>query len=120
MLLHAFAFTDVDDFGREINIVLSRLNLGVPFFFIISGFVISLNHDAASKSRAGLTKYAISRAAKIIPLYYIFLCLTFFFIRYISASDVPLAIPKNTASFENLTFSSYLTHAFFFTGFKSV
>ena len=30
MILHAFV--DDDDFGKVINIVVSRLNLGVPFF----------------------------------------------------------------------------------------
>ena len=78
MFLHAFASVDSHDFGREITIVLSRLNLGV-LFFVISGFVISLNHDVSLKNKTGLTRYAISRAAKIIPLYYIFLCLTYFF-----------------------------------------
>ena len=119
MFLHAFAFVDSHDFGREITIALSRQNLGVPFFFVISGFVISLNHDVSLKNKTGLTRYAISRAAKIIPLYYIFLCLTYFFIRYVSSLDLPLAIPKNTANFADIKISSYIAHAFFLQGFNS-
>ena len=52
MFLHAFAFVDSHDFGREITIALSRLNLGVPFFFVISGFVISLKPNALEINKA--------------------------------------------------------------------
>lgn len=41
MLLHALVLTDVS-YGKYMQFLIDRLSLGVPFFFIISGYVISL------------------------------------------------------------------------------
>lgn len=56
---------------------MNRLGLGtagVSFFFVLSGFILTYNYSATFKdgiSKADLTRYAVARFARIVPVYWL-------------------------------------------------
>jgi peptidoglycan/LPS O-acetylase OafA/YrhL len=56
---------------QPISLVMAAGSNGVTFFFVLSGFVIALNYfeDAAQPTGRRLWNYAVSRLARVYPLY---------------------------------------------------
>ncbi len=65
--------------------------LGVDFFFVISGFVLFLPTVAKAGEFGDLRGYAIRRAARILPPYYLFLVVVVVFHSLLTAA--PVALP---------------------------
>lgn len=77
VVLHAWMFHqgDVGSPDRStLDTVISQLRLGMPLFFVLSGFLIFRPFVAAAiEGRDGpdLRRYAIRRAARIVPAYWV-------------------------------------------------
>ena len=61
--------------------------LGVPFFFVLSGFIIALAHHRDIGQPAALRDYAFKRFVRVYPLYW------FFSIFYVAAAAMGLGDP---------------------------
>lgn len=115
MLLHALVLTDIY-YGKELSLLIERLSLGVPFFFILSGYVISLNYSKKLDDKSNLIIYFINRGSKILPLYWLFLFIWFLFFYYISEYEGITIMPQNTGSIDQVSASNYIFHLFFLQG----
>ncbi len=77
MVLHAWMFHQGDLGSPErstLDTVISQLRLGMPMFFVLSGFLIFRPFVAAAidaRERPDLRRYAIRRAARIVPAYWV-------------------------------------------------
>src|SRR5215203_4532966 len=61
----------------ELHYFISHANLGVSYFFVLSGFILSFVYDAEFFSKPGaLKKFFIARFARIYPVYLIALLLS--------------------------------------------
>lgn len=49
--------------------VVAASSLAVPFFFLLSGFVLGYNYPALSLSPRPLARYAMARVARLLPLF---------------------------------------------------
>jgi peptidoglycan/LPS O-acetylase OafA/YrhL len=61
---------------RMIAAVTARLWIGVPMFFVISGYCISATADSARHNRAGQRQYFYRRFRRIFPPYWIWLAIS--------------------------------------------
>jgi peptidoglycan/LPS O-acetylase OafA/YrhL len=61
---------------RSILWLISRLWVGVPIFFVISGYCIAATADSSRRKKGGLGKYFYRRVRRIFPPYWIFLAIT--------------------------------------------
>ena len=57
----------------------SRMAIGVPIFFVISGYCISASADACRRGKFGAGSYFVRRIRRIYPPYLIALCFTIVF-----------------------------------------
>ena len=71
VMLHISALSDIPKSNIS-SILIQFMSYGVPFFFVISGFVISLTSQNLFNGQT-LNNFFIKRALKIIPLYFLFL-----------------------------------------------
>ena len=75
VLLHAWMFTGRQgDLGQWWGQLLIDLRLGVPFFFVLSGFLIWRPWARAAlggRERPALTSYVSRRAVRILPAYWL-------------------------------------------------
>ena len=65
--------------GSSLGHVLARFDFGVPLFFLMSGFLLYRPWARAAlegRARPDLRRYAIRRAARILPLYWLVVCAT--------------------------------------------
>jgi exopolysaccharide production protein ExoZ len=74
---HVSTFGDVAQFGY----------LGVPFFFVLSGFIIALAHNGDINNPEVFRDYVIKRVVRVYPLYW------FFSIFYIAAAVAGIGDP---------------------------
>tara|TARA_B100000575_G_scaffold294067_1_gene307831 strand:+ start:6238 stop:7305 length:1068 start_codon:yes stop_codon:yes gene_type:complete len=113
VMLHILALSNLPN-SKLLNISIQTLSYGVPFFFVISGYVISLTSKDLFNGQT-LQNYIVKRASKIIPLYFLFLTiwLTVFYI----SNQNGMALPRNSPNELNVTFSNFLIHVFFLQGF---
>ncbi len=84
--------------------IISHANLGVSYFFILSGFVMMLAYG--NKDKLNAKNYIMKRGARIAPVYYLALLMMFvyFFIR-LKILKVPfIYAPNITDTLLNLTF----------------
>lgn len=95
VVLHVWMF-DYGDAHRPdkgpLDLFAGELRLGVPVFFALSGFLVHRAFVAASldgRPRPDLRRYAIRRAARILPAYWAALAVSFVAMRLV---DHPLAV----------------------------
>jgi peptidoglycan/LPS O-acetylase OafA/YrhL len=95
VVLHVWMF-DYGDAHRPdkglVDLFVGELRLGVPVFFALSGFFVHRAFVAASlegRPRPDLGRYAIRRAARILPAYWLALAVSFVAMRLV---DHPLAV----------------------------
>ena len=117
MLLHALVLTDMH-YDKEMVLFIERLSLGVPFFFILSGYVIALNYRKRLDHKSSLFIYFVNRGAKILPLYWLFLFLWYVFFYFVSEFDGIKIMPQNTESLSQGSAPNYIFHLFFLQGFE--
>lgn len=73
-LVVGFHFFSFDQSHAVLNRIFQRGNLGVDFFFILSGFVLGLNF-LSKNAELNLKEFYFNRITKIAPLYYLALIL---------------------------------------------
>lgn len=56
--------------GRWLNVVLRRLDLGVPLFFVISGYCIAASVDATRRRGSSPARFVARRVWRIYPPYW--------------------------------------------------
>lgn len=61
----------IHDIGIPHDIFLKFFAMGVPLFFIISAFSMSIRYKSGFSDRGSLTDFAIRRFARIAPLFYV-------------------------------------------------
>lgn len=77
VVLHVWMFHQGDLGSPErstLDIAISQLRLGMPMFFVLSGFLIFRPFVAAAieaRERPDLRRYAIRRTARIVPAYWV-------------------------------------------------
>ena len=90
LVLHVWMFSYGDN-GKPpkglLDLAVGELRLGVQLFFVLSGFLIFRPFVAAALDGAGrvpsLTRYAIRRAARILPGYWLALGASFLLLRHL-------------------------------------
>jgi peptidoglycan/LPS O-acetylase OafA/YrhL len=76
---YATAFDDLHStFLRIATAVVSRAWIGVPVFFVISGYCIAATIDSLERCRNGIGTYFIRRLRRIYPPFWIFLAIALF------------------------------------------
>jgi len=96
LVLHVWMFSYGDQHKPPkgfLDFALGELRLGVQVFFVLSGFLIFRPFVAAALDGArhmpSMTRYAIRRAARILPGYWLALAASFFLLRHL---DHPMQI----------------------------
>ncbi|WCB92921.1 O-acetyltransferase [Baekduia alba] len=96
LVLHVWMFSYGDSHRPPkglLDFTLGELRLGVQVFFVLSGFLIFRPFVAAALDGArrgpSLARYAIRRAARILPGYWVALIASFFLLRHL---DHPMQI----------------------------
>jgi peptidoglycan/LPS O-acetylase OafA/YrhL len=89
LVLHVWMFSYGDSHRPPkgfLDFTIGELRLGVQLFFVLSGFLIFRPFVAAALDGArrgpSLTRYAIRRAARILPGYWLALVASFFLLRH--------------------------------------
>ena len=116
VLLHAALLTKGIEHYTYFIIFVRRLSTGIQLFFVLSGFLISASWERCLASGEGAKGFFLRRAAKIAPLYLIFLHfhLGLFWLALKYAPEVaPL---RNSATVDNVTWLGYLVHLGFLQG----
>jgi len=85
--------------------------VGVDFFFVISGFVLFLPTVLAGGRFGNLGAYAVRRAARILPAYYVVLVAAVALQPLLSFSDTALPWNGRTGAFSFLLHLSFLQHS---------
>jgi peptidoglycan/LPS O-acetylase OafA/YrhL len=90
LVLHVWMFSYGDSHRPPkdfLDLTIGELRLGVQLFFVLSGFLIFRPFVAAALDGArrgpSLTRYAIRRAARILPGYWLALVGSFFLLRHL-------------------------------------
>lgn len=85
-----FSYWVLKDQGVQssIQVIIGNLSgLGMPLFFVLSGFVIHYNyHDLYSKFR-GVKSYLIARFTRLFPLFFLLFTIEFFIILHRNAGS---------------------------------
>ncbi len=120
LLLHVGIMTEGLDFHPNLTLVVQRLSIGIQLFFVLSGYLVSISLDRCMVSGEGIRGFLIRRAAKIVPLYLLFLHLNII-IFLVSSALSPGVVPfRNSVTADNLTWGNYLLHLGFLQGFTPV
>lgn len=81
-----------DIFGESVFEFFQELHVGVTFFFVLSGFLIT--HRYFEQPEIDLKKYFVNRFARIFPMYFLVTTLTFavfvFFYKQNIAENIPV------------------------------
>ena len=92
LLTHVATSTGVSVSAGVWGHVLARFDFGVPLFFLMSGFLLYRPWARASlegRPRPDLRRYAIRRAARILPLYWVVVVVTLAFLPEIQPVTLP-------------------------------
>lgn len=110
IVLHAFVMTIGLLNSTPLIEIVNRLASGVQIFFVVSGYVITESMDRTTTRGEGGGSFIIRRAAKLFPLYIIFLNLNIiFFVFWNEFSPNPIFY-RNSVTAENLSWSGYAIH----------
>lgn len=76
VLVHVWMYTGANDVGRSafVDGVIGELRVALMFFFVVSGFLIAgpwVRAVLDGAARPSLRRYAVQRAARIVPAYYL-------------------------------------------------
>lgn len=88
------------DKGSFLYAFFAGLGIGVPFFFVLSGFLIYTRYNASEVSVPFYKKYMTNRIARIYPVYFLVTTLTLLF-NYKAAAFTPYWLK---VYFMNITF----------------
>ena len=117
ILLHVGALTPGMDQYEYAGLAFARLGGGVQLFFVLSGLLIARSWNRSMVAGEGISGYAIRRAAKILPLYYLVLAINisiFLLERNHAAGQIEI---RNSINAANLTSSNISIHVLFLQGF---
>lgn len=90
VVLHVWMFDYGDAHRPEkglLELSIGELRLGVPLFFVLSGFLLYRPFVASAldgRTPPRLTRYAIRRAARIVPAYWLALLVAFLLLRHLA------------------------------------
>lgn len=93
--------------SSESNLILSRGFLGVDFFFVLSGFLITtlLLREKEKFGKFSLRDFYVRRIIRIIPVYYfVVTCVSFYYVVISNRNDLAQYVP-----FYYLFLSNFLT-----------
>jgi peptidoglycan/LPS O-acetylase OafA/YrhL len=89
-------------FNNEIiSFIFKNANIGVSYFFLLSGFVMIIAY--ANKSKLKFFEFVKNRFARIYPVYLLAIILTFFYV----------VLSKNAIDFKGLILNLFLLQAWF-------
>jgi peptidoglycan/LPS O-acetylase OafA/YrhL len=109
LLLHAYAVTPELAGSGWYETLFHNLGFGVQLFFLLSGLLISESWDRSKDAR----QFFLKRAAKILPLYLIFLHLGIATFVLASGLAPTTDFFRNGITESNLTLQNYLLHLTF-------
>ena len=110
LVLHGIVMTrGVEQYPRLLEAV-NRLGSGVQLFFVLSGYVIVAAMDRAENSREGKFGFLLRRAAKLLPLYLIFLHLNVAFFVWWSGVTPRAEFFRNSLVAADLNIPEYLAN----------
>jgi len=92
--------------GPGVQRYFNELSIGLPMFFVLTGFLITLRYyDNFEYTLAWTKKYMVSRAARLYPMYFLFTAAAFIYY-YFNRSPALIGDPKHPwfTVFLNLTF----------------
>ncbi len=92
--------------GPGVQRYFNELSIGLPMFFVLTGFLITLRYyDNFEYTLAWTKKYMVSRAARLYPMYFLFTAAAFIYYLF-SHNEALIGDPKNPwfTVFLNLTF----------------
>ena len=116
LLLHAGLMTDGIGAHAGLLAVTQRLSTGIQLFFVLSGYLVCLSWDRCLANGEGLTGFLVRRAAKIVPLYLLFLHINIG-VFFAGNALAPEVLPfRNSVTASNLDLPNYLIHLVFLQG----
>jgi len=92
--------------GPGVQRYFNELSIGLPMFFVLTGFLITLRYyDNFEYTLAWTKKYMVSRAARLYPMYFLFTAAAFIYY-YFNRSPALIGDPNHPwfTVFLNLTF----------------
>src|SRR5690242_15187243 len=107
--LHVWMYTEAHSAGRSdlVDAVVGEFRVAVGLFFVLSGFLLARPWIAAARSERALPslgRFAVRRAARIVPAYWLALALSFLLLEgtgHGRATD-PGHLPVFAAFLENM------------------
>lgn len=91
LFFHCWVFLDPPLGGGALRALVAAGDLGVDFFFVISGFVLFLPVVLRAGSFGDVRAYALRRVARIVPAYYLSLVVQGLAVRWLTGFPVPFA-----------------------------
>lgn len=78
VFIHHFNPFNEKVFGKTINLFFSEMHVGVTFFFVLSGLLLTLRYyDKSLSGGRDIYNYFVKRAARILPAYFLILTISF-------------------------------------------
>lgn len=117
LVLHGIAMTIGMERHPRLFEAADRLGSGVQLFFVLSGFVIIAAMDRAEEFGDGKSGFLLRRAAKLMPLYLLFLHFNIAFFLWWSSVTPDPHFFRNGLSHADLNIWDYVSHLFLLQGF---
>jgi peptidoglycan/LPS O-acetylase OafA/YrhL len=112
LLLHARALTPDISAQSPLSLLFQNMIIGVHLFFVLSGYLISKSWSRSD----GIQEFCLRRAAKIVPLYMLFLVISIGAFLIGSRFMDGRALFRNNVTWSNLTLDNVLVHLTFMQG----
>lgn len=116
LVLHAVVMTPALEPHQPVLDIVNRLTAGVQLFFLLSGYVITAALERSLARGEGMRGYLLRRAAKIVPLYLLFMHLNIVIFIAMNYFDKNAIFYRNSVSDDNLNLANYLAHLVFLQG----